>query len=64
MVVITGANQGGKSTFLRGVGLAQLMMQCGMFVPAAFCGSVCDGVFTHYKRGEDATMKSGKLDEE
>ena len=24
----------------------------------------CDGVFTHYKREEDATMESGKLDEE
>lgn len=65
LVMITGANQGGKSTFLRSVGLAQLMMQCGMFVPAeSFASSVCDGLFTHYKREEDATMKSGKLDEE
>jgi DNA mismatch repair ATPase MutS len=63
--VITGANQGGKSTFLRSVGLAQLMMQCGMFVPAqAFGANVCDGIFTHYKREEDASMKSGKFDEE
>ena len=29
LIMITGANQGGKSTFLRSVGLAQLMMQCG-----------------------------------
>ena len=65
LIVITGANQGGKSTFLRSVGLAQLMMQCGMFVPAvAFRASVCDGLFTHYKREEDAGMESGKLDEE
>jgi DNA mismatch repair ATPase MutS len=65
LVMITGANQGGKSTFLRSVGLAQLMMQCGMFVPAvSFRASTCDGVFTHYKREEDATMESGKLDEE
>ena len=35
LIMITGANQGGKSTFLRSVGLAQLMMQAGMFVPAA-----------------------------
>ena len=64
-VLITGANQGGKSTFLRSIGLAQLMMQCGMFVPAeSFCANVCESLFTHYKRKEDARMKSGKLDEE
>jgi hypothetical protein len=65
LVMITGANQGGKSTLLRSVGLAQLMMQAGMFVGAdAFRASVCAGVFTHYKREEDAAMESGKLDEE
>jgi hypothetical protein len=65
LVLITGANQGGKSTFLRSIGLAQLMMQCGMFVGAeSFTGELCTGLFTHYKREEDATMRSGKLDEE
>jgi DNA mismatch repair ATPase MutS len=65
LVMITGANQGGKSTFLRSVGLAQLMMQAGMFVPAqSFRASVCSGVFTHFKREEDASMTRGKLDEE
>lgn len=65
LVVITGANQGGKSVFLRGIGLAQLMMQCGMFVAAeSFEAELCEGLFTHYKREEDASMKRGKLDEE
>jgi DNA mismatch repair ATPase MutS len=65
LIIITGANQGGKSTFLQSIGLAQLMMQCGMFVPAgSFRGNICDGLFTHYKREEDAKMESGKLDEE
>ncbi|NOZ72407.1 MAG: DNA mismatch repair protein MutS [Chloroflexi bacterium] len=65
LIVITGANQGGKSTFLRSIGLAQLMMQCGMFVPAeSFSANLCRGLFTHYKREEDASMESGKLDEE
>ena len=65
VIMITGANHGGKSTFLRSVGLAQLMMQAGMFVPAgSFTASVSTGVFTHFKREEDATMEKGKLDEE
>jgi hypothetical protein len=65
LIMITGANQGGKSTLLRSIGLAQLMAQCGMFVAAdSLAVSACDGVFTHYKREEDETMESGKLDEE
>jgi MutS domain V len=65
LVIITGANQGGKSSFLRAIGLAQLMMQSGMFVTAEFfAAELCAGLFTHYKREEDTTMKSGKLDEE
>jgi hypothetical protein len=65
LVVITGANRGGKSTFLRSVGLAQLVMQCGMFVPArTYRASIVPGLFTHFKREEDASLKSGKLDEE
>jgi hypothetical protein len=65
LIVITGANQGGKSSFLRSIGLAQLMMQSGMFVAAgSFTGELSSGLFTHYKREEDSTMRSGKLDEE
>jgi hypothetical protein len=65
LVMITGANQGGKSTLLRALGLGQLMTQAGMFAPArALRTNVCSGLFTHFKREEDATMQSGKLDEE
>ena len=42
LVIITGANQGGKSSFLRSIGLAQVMMQSGMFVAAqSFAGELC-----------------------
>jgi DNA mismatch repair ATPase MutS len=65
LIVITGANQGGKSTFLRSIGLSQLMMQSGLFVGAeVFEAEICPALFTHYKREEDTTMKSGKFDEE
>jgi DNA mismatch repair ATPase MutS len=65
LTIITGANQGGKSSFLRSIGLAQIMMQAGMFVGAeALEAELCPALLTHYKREEDATMNSGKLDEE
>jgi hypothetical protein len=65
LVVVTGPNQGGKTTFLRSVGLAQVMMQSGMFVPAAeYAADLCRGLFTHFRREEDRTVRSGKLEEE
>ena len=65
LVMITGANQGGKSTFLRSAGLAQLMMQAGMFVPAQqHRATTATGLFSHFKREEDASMTRGKFEEE
>ena len=63
--LVTGANQGGKSTFLRSLGQAQLMAQCGMPVGASsFTAPLRKTVYSHFKREEDRWMKSGKLDEE
>lgn len=65
LVLITGANQGGKSTFLRSLGLSRLMLQAGMFVTAKqYKADLRDGVFTHYRRREDKDLNSGKFDEE
>lgn len=64
-VIITGANQGGKTTFLRSFGIAKIMMQSGLFVPAEyFKANINCGIFTHFQKEEDNSMQSGKFDEE
>jgi len=65
LIVVTGPNQGGKSTFLRSLGVAQVLMMCGMFVSAAgFRSSLTEGVFTHFSRREEEEMERGRLAEE
>lgn len=65
LTVITGANQGGKTTFLRALGLGQLMAQAGMFVMAEKCQTLpFEMVLTHFKREEDQHEQHGKLDDE
>lgn len=65
LIMITGANQGGKSTFLRSLGLSRLMLMAGMFVTAkSYEADLRDGVYTHYRRREDRDLNSGKFDEE
>lgn len=65
LLVVTGANQGGKSTFLRSMGIAQVMLQSGMFVGAKrFSSGIFTHLFTHFVRREDTAMNSGRLDEE
>lgn len=65
LFVVTGANQGGKSTWLRSVGGAQILMQCGMLVPAwQYKNRIYTDIFTHFGRQEDREMNSGRFDEE
>ncbi|MBR4502911.1 MAG: hypothetical protein IKP22_13685 [Clostridia bacterium] len=65
LLIVTGANQGGKSTFLRSIGIAQVMAQCGLPVAAGvFRSGLFPRIFVHFTRREDSSMNSGRLDEE
>ena len=65
LLIVTGANQGGKSTFLRSIGIAQVMMQSGLMVAAeSYESAIFPNLFTHFTRREDSEMNSGRLDEE
>lgn len=63
--VLTGPNRGGKSVITCAIGLAQALMQLGMFVPAESARiSISDGIFTHFPTGADDTIDKGRLGEE
>ena len=63
--VLTGPNRGGKSVITCAVGLAQAMMQLGMFVPATSASlSPADAIMTHFPTGAEDTIEKGRLGEE
>lgn len=62
--LLTGPNSGGKSVFTQSVGLAQLMVQLGWFVPAfSAVISPVDGIYTHFMNDHDYSSE-GRFDEE
>ncbi len=63
--VLTGPNRGGKSVITCAVGLCQVMMQLGMYVPASYARiSPADAIYTHFTTGAEDTIDKGRLGEE
>jgi DNA mismatch repair ATPase MutS len=63
--VLTGPNRSGKTTYTVGAGLAHLLAQAGLFVPARSARlSPVDTIFTHFPSSESSKLGMGRLDEE
>jgi DNA mismatch repair protein MutS len=63
--VLTGPNQGGKTTYAQAVGLAHVLAQAGLFVPGERARiSPVDNIHTHFPVEERPDMESGRLGEE
>ncbi|MBQ3847508.1 MAG: hypothetical protein II748_01480 [Clostridia bacterium] len=63
--ILTGANQGGKTTFTRAIGIAQLLYQAGFPVPGRSGRiSPVDNILTHFPELEKNSISEGRLGEE
>ena len=63
--ILTGPNRGGKTIFTQAWGIAMLLAQLGIYVPAESAAiSPCDNIFTHFPADENDTVDLGRLGEE
>lgn len=60
--ILTGANNGGKTTFVRAVGICQLLSQAGLYAPARECKiSLCDYIYTNFPKEEEVGINSSRF---
>jgi DNA mismatch repair ATPase MutS len=63
--ILTGPNQGGKTTYVQMVGLCQILAQLGLWVPARQARiSPVDGIYTHYPMEESSAKATGRFGDE
>ncbi len=65
IVILTGPNQGGKTTYIQTIGLLHVLAQAGLYVPARRARiSPVDGIYTHYPLGEQSERGTGRFGDE
>lgn len=63
--VLTGANNGGKTTYTRAIGIIQVMAQAGIYVPCTSCEiSPVDFIYTHFPKEEEVGLNTSRFTQE
>ena len=65
LLVITGPNQGGKTTFARALGQLHFLASLGLCIPGTSAGlRLTDQVLTHFEREDSQLQNSGRLQDD